>query len=89
MSREEKLDDFFASRDTSLEDIEAAGWKVRVSSGGGWWYELGRPGDPEFKRQPLPCWVHELIERNRKLGRSDAQREMRQAMGINKRTDST
>lgn len=83
MSMEQIDDPLFTKVDTTLKDIAAAGWRVKASSSGEWWYERWKDGAPgPVDRIRLPQWVRELIANASKRGAQKVQADVRRALGL-------
>lgn len=75
----EHLSELFQQYNTTLADIESAGWLTHVSSNVDWWY-LHRSGST----QPVPVWIQQLLRQAREAGKEDVRNEIRTTLHIPK-----
>ena len=70
----------FCGSRTSLEDIQAAGWRIEHSSGGSWWWRDNATG-----RIFIPHWVLMIEDLAERTGALRVQNNIKDALGIKRK----
>lgn len=67
----------FMKRETTIEDIKAAGWYGNGSFSGRWWWR-----NKETSKRFLPVWVEELIDDAYRRGGNEVRQEIAAALKV-------
>lgn len=67
----------FASRETTMADLKAAGWRLDCSTSGNWWFRH-RSG----KRYMPPEWVLEMVVESEETGKQSVRNMVRGLLGM-------